>query len=131
MPDARDGEQRSQDTDDNDRRAKEFAIEVAHELMRIWSRGISREEAPDPGRKREPWMTTAEAAKHAKVTEDTIRDWVRRGWLRAGRNGRELRFRPEELDAFLERDQGDGEPAVENDDVPDRVLEILAGEEVP
>jgi len=72
----------------------------------------------------EPWMTTSEAAAHAGVTEETIRDWVKRGWIRGiGRSGRELRLRASAVDAFLTSEPGERTET----DVDPRVLELLGG----
>jgi excisionase family DNA binding protein len=48
-------------------------------------------------------LDTAAAAKHADVTPDTVRDWVRRRGLPARRppGTRDLRIRRADLDTFL------------------------------
>ena len=56
---------------------------------------------PQPGQGApEPWLTVAEAAAHAQVQEATIRQWIASG-LRAGRVGRVLRLRREDIDRWL------------------------------
>lgn len=51
-----------------------------------------------------PWLTAPQAAKRAQVGQKTIYAEVRAGRLRAARVGgkRELRFRPEWIDKWLE-----------------------------
>ena len=75
----------------------------------------------------EPWLTTAEGARHASVSEETLREWITLGLLPAGRCGRVLRVRRSDIDALLlergrvARTEGDvaGEPT-------GRAHEILA-----
>jgi excisionase family DNA binding protein len=47
--------------------------------------------------------TVPELAKRLKVTEKTVRAWIREKEITAIRIGREWRFRDEDVDAFLER----------------------------
>ena len=51
-----------------------------------------------------PWLTVEEASSYAKVGKRTVYGEVRRGALRAAKIGgrRELRFRKEWIDAWLE-----------------------------
>ncbi len=75
----------------------------------------------------EPWLTTAEGARHAAVSEETLREWITLGLLPAGRCGRVLRVQRSDIDALLlersrvSRAEGDaaGEPT-------GRAHEILA-----
>lgn len=48
-------------------------------------------------------MTLKEVASTARVSESTVRRWVRDAELPAYRLGRLLRFRTEEFEAFLSR----------------------------
>lgn len=49
----------------------------------------------------EPWLTTAEGARHASVSEETLREWITLGMLPAGRCGRVLRVRRSDIDVLL------------------------------
>ena len=49
-----------------------------------------------------PWRTAAQAASRGLCSEKTIYRAVRAGKLRAARLGRDLRFRDEWIDAWLE-----------------------------
>jgi excisionase family DNA binding protein len=54
----------------------------------------------------EPWITTADAARHLRVTPEWLTDCVRRGVGPPSHkipNGREYRWRYSELDAWLEK----------------------------
>ena len=46
-------------------------------------------------------MTLKEVADAARVSESTVRRWVRSSELPAYRLGRQLRVRPEEFESFL------------------------------
>ncbi len=46
-------------------------------------------------------LSTAEAAALASRSEDTIRDWIAQGRLRATRRGRTWAIRRDDLDVFL------------------------------
>lgn len=48
-------------------------------------------------------MTLKDVAASAQVSESTVRRWVRNSELPAYRLGRQLRFRPEEFESFLDR----------------------------
>ncbi|MDB4928287.1 MAG: Helix-turn-helix domain [Myxococcaceae bacterium] len=56
----------------------------------------------------EPWLTVAEGARHAAVSEETLREWITLGQLPAGRCGRVLRVRRSDIDAMLMQRQGAG-----------------------
>jgi excisionase family DNA binding protein len=46
-------------------------------------------------------LAVPEAAEYLRVSEIAVYRWVEKGQLRAGRAGRLLRFRKEDLDAFM------------------------------
>jgi excisionase family DNA binding protein len=48
-------------------------------------------------------MTLKEVAEAARVSESTVRRWLRNAELPAYRLGRQLRVRTEEFEAFLDR----------------------------
>jgi excisionase family DNA binding protein len=48
------------------------------------------------------WLTKSEAADRARVSERTINNWIKWGWLRAGGTTRLVRIKPEWLDECLE-----------------------------
>ncbi len=47
------------------------------------------------------YLSPLEVAQHLGVQVETVRDWIRRGELRAVRLGRLLRVRREDLEAWL------------------------------
>lgn len=49
------------------------------------------------------FMTVREVAELARVSEATVRQWIRTGELRAIDVGREFRIIPGDLEAFLDR----------------------------
>jgi excisionase family DNA binding protein len=51
-----------------------------------------------------PLMTTREVAEVFRRSERTIRDWVRKGWLKPVRVGRSVYFRRADIERLL--DQG-------------------------
>ena len=51
----------------------------------------------------EPWTRIEDAARHAAVNEDTVRKWISRGQLAAGKCGGVLRVRLSDVDALLLR----------------------------
>lgn len=53
--------------------------------------------APGPA---EPWLTLADAAGYAQVSDDTLRGWMAAG-LRYGQVGRVVRFRRVDVDEWL------------------------------
>lgn len=55
-------------------------------------------------------MTLKEVALEARVSESTIRRWVRSAELPAYRLGRQLRIRPDEFERFLDRRRVDPTP---------------------
>lgn len=54
------------------------------------------------------FLTTADAAKVAKVAQGTVRRWIRDGRLAPHHAGRELRVRRSDLDALM-HDHGRGD----------------------
>lgn len=98
-------------------------MELARELGELLLAAVERAQPPQPNEK--PWMTTAQAAEYAGVKAETIRHWVRRGYIRAGRAGRDLRLRASDIDAHVLA-EGSGNPATAPaDGIHPRVLEIL------
>lgn len=72
----------------------------------------------------EPWLTIADAAAYAAVSEDTIREWIRLELLPCGRAGRVIRVRRSAIDVLLL--SGTPTPSsgmIENDN--DRAVEIM------
>lgn len=63
-------------------------------------RKIVREELAQVGRAPE-LLTTAEAAKLARLTQETLREWIADGRLRAVRAGRRYRIARSDLEAAL------------------------------
>lgn len=49
------------------------------------------------------WLTLTEAAAHTKISKPTLRRAIRRGHLRVFRPTKDLRFRLEDLDAWMTR----------------------------
>jgi excisionase family DNA binding protein len=68
------------------------------DALREMIRAVVREElqrmAPD-------YLTTAQAARVASLTQDTIREWIQSGRLRSVRAGRAHRIKRADLDAAL------------------------------
>lgn len=52
-------------------------------------------------------LSTAQAAKLARVTRKTVNDWINEGRLPAGHRGRNRTIRREDLDRFLAGDRED------------------------
>jgi excisionase family DNA binding protein len=48
-------------------------------------------------------MTLKEVAEASRVSESTVRRWVRSSELPAYRLGRQIRVRPEEFESFLDK----------------------------
>jgi hypothetical protein len=68
-------------------------------------RRVVREEIQGAASHASPWMDVGRAAEYAAMTPDAIRSATKRGQLRVhrGQTGR-LRYRAEDLDAFLRGD---------------------------
>jgi excisionase family DNA binding protein len=49
----------------------------------------------------EPWLSIADAANYAAVSEDTVREWIRLELLPCGRAGRVIRVRRSAIDVLL------------------------------
>lgn len=49
-----------------------------------------------------PYFTKATLAEHLSVSERTVANYIRRGWLPAYRLGSSVRIDPEDVLAFLE-----------------------------
>ena len=49
----------------------------------------------------EPWASIEAGAQHAAISPETLREWIKRGFVRAARVGRVWRVRLSEIDAFL------------------------------
>lgn len=71
----------------------------------------------------DPALSTKAAARHAGVSEPTIRSWAVSGQLRAIRAGRVIKVRRSDLDAFLARSSPRGEGVI---DLSARAREILS-----
>lgn len=48
-------------------------------------------------------LTTREAAEYLKIHPETLRDYTRRGFIKASRFGNKLRFRTIDLDLYFDR----------------------------
>lgn len=81
---------------------------------------LSRLQPPPPQSDR--YLSVAQAAELAAVTPETIREWVRKGDLRAGKAGRLVRIRSSDLQAYFER------AAEPRDEVTDKDIERMAAE---
>ncbi len=55
----------------------------------------------------EPLMTSHEVAKMLRVSLNTLRRYVKDDLLKTQRIGRRMRFRPADVDAFLNRETAD------------------------
>ncbi len=75
------------------------AVTVLLSAMAGFAGGGSANDRPAAGPVR--WLTIEEAGDHAKVAPETVRDWIRKGWLRANPVGRVIRVAIYELDALL------------------------------
>lgn len=73
----------------------------------------------------EPWLTIADGAAYAAVSEDTLREWIRLGQLPCGRAGRVLRVRRSSIDALLLSGVTDSPQSAEP--ANERAAEIVRG----
>ena len=48
------------------------------------------------------WLSVEGIAKELNVSEETVRNWIRRGQLKAYKFGRDFRIKREDYDAFVE-----------------------------
>lgn len=82
----------------------------------------------------DPWLTPAEAARYAAVSDDTLRAWIHSGVLAAGRKGRIIRIKRSDIDAMLRgtpndtgsssmRDDGSSQPSEERSAADEAVSE--------
>ena len=82
-------------------------------------------ELPSPGPSNfEPWITVADGADYAAVSEDTLREWISRGWLPNARVGRVQRVRRSDIDALF-RSGSSATPANDQEVHLPRSAEIL------
>jgi excisionase family DNA binding protein len=63
---------------------------------------FTREPASSNKSSYEPWISVSDAAEYASVSEDTLREWVARGWLPNRRVGRVQRVRRSDIDLLFE-----------------------------
>lgn len=93
--------------------------------------GEARQDHHQPLQSKLPlMMTVKEIAAHCGVTEPTVRDWIKAGYLPAHRPGagRIYRIRREDLDAFLlKRPQIRGEAAPDVGEQVERILRRVRG----
>jgi excisionase family DNA binding protein len=59
-----------------------------------------------------PYLTPAQAAQELQVARKTVYDWIKRGWVRAGKlpGGTELRIRRSDWTEFVETLFAEDEP---------------------
>jgi excisionase family DNA binding protein len=103
--------------------ARSFAVEVARELATLLAAAV--EQARAPAHDREPWLTVGQAAAYAATSEDTIRDWIARGRLPAGRAGREWRVRASAIDAMFLDGSAEARPKTTVKASSSRALELI------
>jgi excisionase family DNA binding protein len=84
---------------------REMLRDTIREEIRAALRDFRQELALLPAKHADddPYLTVTEAADVAGVAPETVRAWVRRGDLAAGRAGRLVRIRTSVLHAYLER----------------------------
>lgn len=75
-----------------------------------------------PSRKHEPWISISQGAKYAGVGTSTLREWVARGELPAGRHHGTVRVRASDIDALLLREA----PKAASGQPHPRALEIVS-----
>lgn len=73
------------------------------EALGAYIRTVAREEIEKSQVKTHPgeYLSTSEGAELARVTQGTIRRWIREGLLHAHRAGRELRVKRHELEELM------------------------------
>ncbi|WP_224372330.1 helix-turn-helix domain-containing protein [Hyalangium versicolor] len=111
---------------------EELAPLIRTEVAQIVRRHLSeaRQDYHQPVQSKLPLMTVKEIAAHCGVTEQTVRDWIKAGYLPARRPGagRIYRIRREDLDAFLlKRPQIRGEAAPDVSEQVERILRRVRG----
>lgn len=75
------------------------AVSVLLSAMAGFAVGATATGQPAP--ERVEWLTIEQAGDHAKVAPDTVREWIRKGWLRANPVGRVIRVAMFDLDTLL------------------------------
>ncbi len=53
--------------------------------------------------KQREWLSVEEIAQELRVSEETVRNWIRRGQLKAYKFGRDFRVKREDYDDFIEK----------------------------
>lgn len=66
-------------------------------MQHLLRRGRAGTASPDAQR----WLTVEEGARYAGVCDDTLRLWIAKGHLRAGRCGKVMRVRTSDIDEML------------------------------
>jgi excisionase family DNA binding protein len=88
---------------------------------------------PDPGAKRQSYLTPEEVAERLRVTRVTVYAWLKMGKLAGERAGKGWRIRPEAIEAFVEQST---RPPVSDEELPYRlysreeILEFLKDDEL-
>jgi excisionase family DNA binding protein len=49
----------------------------------------------------EPWVNLEDVAKHLKVSQDTIRQWIKKGKIPYSRAGKQYKFRLSVVDEWV------------------------------
>ena len=99
--------------------------EIASAIAVLLRAVVVRSASVVPVVQAEPWLSVAEGARHAAVSEETLREWITLGQLPAGRCGRVLRVRRSDIDAMLMQKPGTGGAEPVGEPTP-RSNEILA-----
>jgi excisionase family DNA binding protein len=98
--------------------------------LRLFADALERcvvAERPEPvvAASSEPWLSIADAAAYAAVSEDTIREWIRLEQLPCGRAGRVLRVRRSAIDALLLSGSTDAPANAVDNDNNERAAQIM------
>ena len=75
-------------------------------------------------------LTTREAAQYLKIHPDTIRDYTRRGLIKAAKFGNKLLFRTADLDAYFEQQCVQGESACYTEEKTQAIGGLISRSEV-
>lgn len=88
---------------------RKIVADIVREELHV---ALSRfnEQSPDPGRR---YVSAAQAATIANVSQGTIRVWIRQGRLHEYRAGRVLRISIDDLHAFMEAKPAESEETPE------------------
>ncbi len=105
--------------------------EMIREMIREEVRTVVREEIGaalstikgEPTAQRAGYFSVADAAKHASVSQRTIRRWISDGDLQGFRAGRVLRIHARDLESFLAR-QSSNTPT--RDEIREKARAIMA-----